>query len=194
MMVDPPFSYKGEGEGSPIEDRSPVMLASLIEAFTAVNLPVENSVFQVAVRRGMPADTFALFGESFESFPVGGKQKKYVEMSDEEFSAEMAQNSARRQILVPAMIVDPKLAYMHVAEGEVAAAVEMPEDDSEAYPVELLSERFMQTLFAAHRVINIPAAGVASLQRTFRSLTNTEGETETGESVDDQHGGGETAK
>ena len=109
MMVDPPFSYKGEGEGTPIETRSSVMIASLAEAFSAVNSPEEDAIFQVTVRRGVPADAFAITGETFEFYPVGGKQKKYTEMSEEELSAEMARNTARRQVLVPAMIVEPRL-------------------------------------------------------------------------------------
>ena len=184
MMVDPPFSYLGVGEGIPIETRSSVMIASLADAFSAVNFPVEDAIFQVTVRRGVPEDAFAITGETFEFYPVGGKQKKYTEMSDEELSVELARNTARRGVLVPAMIVGPKLSYKPVTDDAVAEAVEAPVDDPEGYPVELLSERFMRALFEAHRVTNIPAAGLASLKRFRISHRNeSEGEDEGSEPV-----------
>ena len=198
MMVDPSFSYQGEGEGIPIETRSSVMIASLAAAFSAVNLPEEDAIFQVTVRRGVPADTFAITGETFEFYPVGGKQKKYTEMSDEELSAEMAWNTARRQVLVPAMIVEPRLLYTPVfdeSEETVDAseeAVDLPaEEDTEEYPVALLSERFLRTFNEAHRVVNIPAAGVASLNR-FRASNRDrfKGEDEGGTSVRNVQGAG----
>lgn len=186
MIADPPFSYKGEGEGIPIETRSPVMMASLAEAFSAVNSPEEDAIFQVTVRRGVPADAFAITGETFEFYPVGGKQKKYVEMSDEELSVEMARNTARRKVLVPAMIVDPVLSYKEVdaSELDVTEIEDIEIAAGDAYPVEYLSERFMQTLFEAHRVTNIPAAGLAALQRFLRTDKNrSEGADEGSEPV-----------
>ena len=194
MMVDPPFSYKGEGEGTPIETRSSVMIASLAEAFSAVNSPEEDAIFQVTVRRGVPADAFAITGETFEFYPVGGKQKKYTEMSEEELSAEMARNTARRQVLVPAMIVDPKLSYTPVTVDASEEAVDLPaEEDTEGYPVGLLSERFMRTLFEAHRVVNIPAAGVAALQRFLRAGADATGADTSSELVGEQQGDGNKA-
>ena len=194
MMVDPPFSYKGEGEGTPIETRSSVMIASLAEAFSAVNSPEEDAIFQVTVRRGVPADAFAITGETFEFYPVGGKQKKYTEMSEEELSAEMARNTARRQVLVPAMIVDPKLSYTPVTVDASEEAVDLPaEEDTEGYPVGLLSEHFMRTLFEAHRVVNIPAAGVAALQRFLRAGADATGADTSSELVGEQQGDGNKA-
>ena len=120
------------------------MIASLAAAFSAVNSPEEDAIFQVTVRRGVPADAFAITGETFEFYPVGGKQKKYTEMSDEELSAEMARNTARRQVLVPAMIVEPRLSYTPVTVDASEEAVDLPADeDAEGYPVALLSERFL---------------------------------------------------
>lgn len=163
MLVDPQFSYRGRGEGVPIETRSRVMLDSFAEAFSVVNQIETDSIYQVTVRRGVPADAFAITGgETFEFYPIG-KQKKYLEMSSEELSAEMARNTARRRVLVPAMIVDPQLSY---AED---IGVENPSHGSDGYPVGLLSERFMRGLFECHRVVNIPAAGVASLRRFLRN-------------------------
>ena len=113
MLVDPQFSYRGRGEGIPIETRSRVMLDSFAEAFSVVN-QIDDAIYQVTVRRGVPADAFAITGgETFEFYPVG-KQKKYLEMSSEELSAEMARNTSRRRVLVPAMIVDPQLSYEEI--------------------------------------------------------------------------------
>ena len=183
MMVDPPFSYKGKGEGTPIEARSSIMIEALCNAFNAVNHPTEDEIFQVVVRRGIPADAYALFGESFEWYPVGGKAKKYVDMSEDELAAAEARNTAQRLVLVAKMILDPVLSYTPVVDGE-----EPSDDDTEGYPVELLSERYMKTLFEGHRVTNIPDAGLRSLQRHFRSRANSERENEAGESVGDDEG------
>ena len=183
MMVDPPFSYKGEGEGTPIENRSSIMIEALCNAYNAVNHPTKDEIFQVTVRRGIPADTYALFGESFEWYPVGGEAKKYVDMSEDELAAAEARDSAQRQVLVAKMILDPLLSYTPVVDGE-----EPSDDDTEGYPVELLSERYMKTLFEGHRVTNIPDAGLRSLQRHFRSRANSERENEAGESVGDDGG------
>ena len=183
MMVDPPFSYKGEGEGTPIENRSSIMIEALCNAYNAVNHPTKDEIFQVTVRRGIPADAYALFGESFEWYPVGGKAKKYVDMSEDELAAAEARDSAQRQVLVAKMILDPLLSYTPVVDGE-----EPSDDDTEGYPVELLSERYMKTLFEGHRVTNIPDAGLRSLQRHFRSRANSERENEAGESVGDDGG------
>ena len=190
MLVDPAFSYQGKGEGVLIESCSQVMLNALSDAFNAVEFHEDDRIYQVTVLRGLPEDKFALFGD-FEWYPVGGAQKKYIDMSDEELSAEMAQNRARRQILVPAMIVDPQLTWTQVADDETAEAVEVPADSDAPYPVELLSERFMRTFHEAHRVVTTPEAGLRSLQRQFRSLANTKGGGETGESMDNEQGDGE---
>ena len=183
MMVDPLFSYKGEGEGIPIEDRSPIMIEALCNALTEVNNPTEDEIYQVTVRRGIPADAFAVFGESFEWYPVGGTSKKYVDMSEDELAAAEARNAAQRQVLVAKMILDPVLSYTPVADDE-----EPPVDDTEGHPVELLSERYIKTLHEAHRVVNIPEAGLRSLQRFFRSNADTTGTEESGESVGDDGG------
>ena len=181
MMVDPPFSYKGKGEGTPIEDRSPIMIEALCNAYNEVNHPTEDEIYQVTVRRGIPADTFALFGESFEWYPVGGEAKKYVDMSEDELAAVEARNSAQRQVLVAKMILDPVLSYMQVVDGE-----EPSDGDTEGYPVELLSERYMKSLREAHQVVNVPAAGLRSLQRHFQTIDrDTDGTEASGESVEE---------
>ena len=169
MMVDPPFSYQGEGEGTPIEARSPVMIASLCNAFNAVNTPEKDEIYQVTVRRGVPADAYALLGESFEWYPVGGESKKYVDMSEGELAAAEARQSAQRLVLVPKMIVDPVLSYK-AEEPETEAETEGEADETKfPYPVEALSERYMKTFHEAHRVVNVPEAGLKSLQRFSRA-------------------------
>ena len=206
MLTDPQFSYRGKGEGVPIETRSRVMLDSFAEAFSVVNQLDADMIFQVEVRRGVPADAFAITGETFEFYPIG-QQKKYLEMSDEEVSAEMARNTARRRVLVPAMIVDPQLCYEEEsgletpptretsATGETSATEESGlETPPTAYPVTALSERFMRTFFEAHRVINVPAAGVASLKRFLRSAGDREGADKVSESLGELERGGKTAE
>ena len=195
MFVEPQFSYRGRGEGSPIEQRSRVMLDSFAEAFSVVNQIETDAIYQVTVRRGVPADAFAITGgETFEFYPVG-KPKKYVEMSDEELSAEMAGNTARRRVLVPAMIVDPQLSYAPVADEADTPPTENRADENAPYPVGLLSERFMRTLFEAHRVVNVPAAGVASLRRFLRSSGDTStSENSDGEPVRNVQGTGDNTR
>ena len=51
LIYDPPFSYMGEGEGTPIEARSSIMIDALCNAYGSVNNPTEDSIYQVEVRR-----------------------------------------------------------------------------------------------------------------------------------------------
>ena len=175
MMVDPLFSYKGEGEGTPIENRSSIMIEALCNAYNAVNHLTKDEIYQVSVRRGVPADAFTLLGDTFEWYPVGGEAKKYKDMSEDELAAAEAINMARRRVLVERMIVDPLLSYTPVAADE-----EPSDDDTEGYPVELFSERYMETLYEAHSVVNVPAAGLAALQRHFRDRDQDTDGTATG--------------
>ena len=182
MMVDPPFSYKGEGEGTPIEARSSIMIEALCNAYNAVNHPTKDEIYQVSVRRGVPADAFILLGDTFEWYPVGGEAKKYKDMSEDELAAAEARDSAERQVLVAKMILDPRLSYKKADETEIEEAE--ASDPDETYPVEALSERYMKTLHEAHSVVNVPAAGLAALQRHFRDRDqDTDGTDASGESV-----------
>ena len=185
LMYDPPFSHKGEGDGSPIEARSSIMIDALCSAYASVNNPTEDAIYQVTVRRGVPADAFALLGDTHEWYPVGGESKKYVDMSEDELAAAVAQKTAQRQVLVPKMILDPVLSYkeVDVTELDVTEIEDIEIAESDPYPVEYLSERFMQTLMEAHKVVNIPASGLAALQRFLRASADTAGEDTSGESV-----------
>ena len=190
LMYDPPFSYRGEGEGSPIEARSSIMIDALCNAYGSVNTPTEDAIYQVEVRRGVPADAFALLGDTYEWLSVGNTSKKYVDMSEDELSAVVAQQTAERQVLVPSMILDPVLSYKDIdaSEVDVAAIEDIEITETDPYPVEYLSERFMATLFEAHRVTNIPAAGLVALQRFLRATQDTEGSEASGEPVGDDGG------
>ena len=184
MMVDPCFSYNGEGEGIRIEERSSIMIEALCNAFGAVNTPTEDQMYQVTVRRGIPADAFALL-DTYEWFPVGNTSKKYVDMSEEELAATEARNSAQRQVLVAKMILDPVLLYTPAVEGDAPSDAE-----TEGYPVEALSERHMKTLYEAHRIVNIPEAGLKALQKFLRATKDTGRSEASGESVGDDGGTG----
>ncbi|MCG8626805.1 MAG: hypothetical protein MJE68_32985, partial [Proteobacteria bacterium] len=196
-MYSPSFSYKGEGEGTPIEARSSIMIDALCHAYGSVNNPTEDSIYQVEVRRGVPADAFALLGDTFEWYSVGRASKKYVDMSEDELAAVVAQKTAERQVLVPSMILNPVLSFkeVDVSELDVGKIEDIEIAETDPYPVEYLSERFMQTLFEAHRVTNIPEAGLKSLQRFLTTNRDrSEGTDEGGEPMDEQHGGRKTSK
>ena len=105
MMLSPAFSYKGAGDGTPIEARSPIMIEALCLAYNEINYPTKDEIYQVSVRRGVPADAFTLLEDTFEWYPVGGSAKKYVDMSEDELAAAEARNTARRRVLVARMIV-----------------------------------------------------------------------------------------
>ena len=192
MMLSPAFSYKGEGDGTPIEARSPIMIEALCLAYNEINYPTKDEIYQVSVRRGVPADAFTLLEDTFEWYPVGGSAKKYVDMSEDELAAAEARNTARRRVLVARMIDDPPLLYKKPDETEAEAETEAEQDrttsaeETAAFPIEDLSERFMETLYEAHRVTNIPEAGLKSLQR-FRAIgRNRDGQDPGGESVDNE--------
>ena len=71
---------------------------------------------------------------------------------------------------------------------DVEAIEDLAIAEGDAYPVEALSERFLQTFFEAYKTVHIPEAGLRSLQRHFRSLTDSEGADAAGESVGDDGG------
>ena len=175
MFVVPRFSFQGQGEGHPIEDRSPAMREALDAAWHQVNTWTEDAIYQCEVRRGLPADMFAMFGESFEMYEVGGKSKPYVDMSEREFAAAESRHVSRRHVYVSQMIQDPVLCLP-------------TETSAEGYPVDKVSERFLKTLFAAHQVVNVREAGLRSLERFRQSTSNAAG-TETGGAVVVDDGG-----
>ena len=172
MIEEPLFSYQGHGEGHPIETCSSILIEALSNAYLAINAPEADDIYQVTVRRGTPADAYALL-ESFEWYPVGAPEKKYTEMSEDELAIAEEQNAAKRNVLVASMILEPVLSFNDAGAG---------------YPVEALSEQYLKTLHEAHRIVNIPDAGLRSLQRQFRADADTGGTETGGESVGDDGG------
>ena len=202
MVVDPVtthpmFSYQHQGDAYPIEDCSQILLSALWEAYTAINFPEADDIYQVAVLRGTPLDTALLLGETFETYPVGDLGKKFVDMSDEELEAVAARSLAQRRVLVASMLPEVGLSL----NGEGAEARHHDDRDrvtsgkkEETYPVEDLSEAILETLFQAYRVTNIGEAGYNALQRFSRLEQDRAGQETDRESVDHVDGGGETAE
>lgn len=201
MIVDPKtahpiFSYQNQGQGHPIEDCSPILLNALWEAYTAINFPIEDDIYQVTVLRGTPLDTALLLGETFETYPVGDLGKKFVDMSDDELDAVAARSLAQRRVLVASMLPDLKLSLN--GEGKVESGTEASDTpvllSDAAVPVEDVSEAVLATLFEAYRVSNIPAAGLEALNR-FRTVGGDRaGKDASGESVGDEQGDGRAAE
>ena len=106
-----------------------------------------------------------MFGESFTAYEVGGISKKYVDMSESEFTDAEARQHARRRVSICYMLEDPVLTIGDASD---------PTSES-GYPVDMLSERFLQTLYTAYRVVHVPAAGLASLERFLRSSDSHDG-------------------
>ena len=197
MIVDPKtghpiFSYQDPGNATitkdggislhPIEDCSQILLNALWEAYTAINFPVDDDIYQVTVRRGTPLDTALLLGETFETYPVGDLGKKFVDMSDDELDAVAARSLAQRRVLVASMLPDVGLSFLN------------GEEKKGAHPVEDVSEAVLATLFEAYRVSNIPAAGLDAISR-FRTVGGDgAGKDASGESVGDEQGDGRPAE
>lgn len=185
MIVDPVtthpmFSYENQDEGYPIEDCSQILLNALWEAYTAIQFPREDDIYQVQVLRGTPLDTALLLGETFEAYPVGDLGKKFIDMSADELEAVEKRSLAQRRVLVALMLPDVPLSL----NGQ---------EREGAMPVEDLSEAMLATLFEAYRVANIPAAGLASLERFRAMVKDRDRQAKDSESVDNVDGGGEAA-
>ena len=176
VTTHPMFSYENVGVGHPIEDCSQILLNALWEAYTAIQFPREDDIYQVQVLRGTPLDIALLLGETFEAYPVENLGKKFIDMSDRELEAVEKRSLAQRRVLVALMLPDVPLslngqerseksasAFESKAEGNDLAAESLPNPDFSAEgatPVEDLSEAMLATLFEAYRVANIPAAGL----------------------------------
>ena len=177
MIVDPVthgpiFSYQNQGAGSPIEDCSQILLNALWEAYTAIQFPQEDDIYQVQVLRGTPLDTALLLGETFEAYPVSDLGKKFVDMSDDEVEAVAAQSLAQRRVLVAHMLPDVGVSLN--GEGEEGTT-----------PVEDLSEAMLSALFEGYRVSNIPTAGFEAVSRFRKSQQKPDGEDTSDESASD---------
>ena len=175
MIAYPVFSYKGQPEGGyPIEDCSALVIQELWKTYHQLHFPMADDIYQVEVLRGVPEDTFILLGDTFETYNVGGKA--IAEMADSEIKTFVQRLDEQRAVLVPSMLLSPKLT--------TAAAVE-DGSESEGYPIEQLSEFMMQVLFNAYKVSNVPKARAEQLRRFPRKVANIVGtESDTGNSGD----------
>ena len=155
------FSYKCIPDGLPaIEDCSPVLIESLWDAHLNVNSPLTDRWYSVEVLRGTPLETNILLQKTFETFPVGGERIETQEMTDEELENYIERADAKRAVYVATMLLDPCLSLNGEGNGE------------HPYPTESLSEKMMQCLYNAYRVLNSPAAEVQILNRFRRRTPN----------------------
>ena len=223
LVVSPKFSFQGEGEGTPVEERSDFLLEAFYKAVAAVVYPVTlissyaelqesltflnekltkletelaekqkaaekrvgrptnkhksevrelerqiattqtgiemteaslGHIYQVKVHRGSPLHA-ALLTDSFEMYPTGDGTP-VLEMPDEMIQAHIKRTDAERNAFVASMILSPALSWN--AEG-----------DTGAYPVEQIGESFLQTLYNAHKAVNVKSGGLDMLQR-FRQV------------------------
>ena len=223
LVVDPKLSFRGEGDGAPIEKQSDLLLEafykSIVDAtapFTLIgthkdlnesleflnekqaslesdlakkekslekatstarkklNAEIQalareigntrasieltelaiSHIYQVEVLRGTPLHA-ALLSDNFEFYPTG-EGKPIAEIADAELDAEVKRRDAQRSAFVSSMIVSPPLSWNS-------------EDKKSAYPVESTGESMMQTLYNAHKAVNIKPGGLDMLQR-FRQM------------------------
>ena len=169
-IVSPAFSYQGNGEGHPIEKCSLVLLNALWQAVLSVNRPATPAVYQVKVRRGVPLDTALMLGESFSAYPLGETQD-VAAMTDADIEVISKRHTVQRQTLVASMMQSPKFTL----KGEGTKG---------AFAVEDLCEAYLQTLYTAYRVVNVPEAGLQALRRFQIMDRNGTGQVSRNESVD----------
>ena len=161
-MIPETFSFEGQPAGlPPIEECTDILLNALWDAYIDLHFPIDDDIYQVQVMRGVPLDVNQMLGKTFEMYPVGGKVKTDG-MPDDEVEMFVERSDAQRAVLVASMIIEPKLSLAD--EGE-----------KDAYPVEKLSEWFMQCLFQAYRSSNVSVAGQTTLQRFLRQFANRAG-------------------
>ena len=223
LVVNPKLTYRGEGDGTPIEDQSDLLLeafyksivdvtspttvlgtykelsdtlASLKEKLSTLESDLANKekdlekttgedrkklnadiqtlareignpraamnltelaishIYQIEVMRGTPLHA-ALMSDSFEFYPTG-EGKPISNMSDAELDEHIKRIDAQRKAFVSSMILSPVLSW----NGE---------GNPSAYPVESIGESMMQTLYNAHKAVNVKSGGLGLLQR-FRKM------------------------
>ena len=158
-LIPDTFSYQGNpADLPPIEDITDILLNALWDAYVDLHFPLGDSIFQIQVVRSIPLDVNQMLQKTFEVYPVGRKVDT-ENMPDDEMEMFVERSDIQRSIIVSSMIVNPKLSYD--AQGE-----------KNAYPVEKISEWFMQCLFAGYRASNVPVGGQAALSRFLRQFTD----------------------
>ena len=159
-LIPDTFSYQGNPvDLPPIEDITDILLNALWDAYVDLHFPLDDSIFQIQVVRGIPLDVNQMLQNTFEMYPVGGKVDTEG-MPDDEMEMFVERSDAQRSVLVSSMIVEPKLSFNGEGVGK------------HPYPVEKLSEWFMQCLHAGYRASNVPVGGQAALQRFLRQFTD----------------------
>ena len=165
-MIDAPqFSFEGEGKGTPIEDVSDVLADALFSAYVEKNQAEEDNVFQITVLRGQPIHAAILMQDSFDAFPAP-LQKEVASMSPQEIEMTTQRSLAQRRILVSSMVYPEGFLFSLNGEG----------GEGELYPIESISELWLQTLHAGYRASNIPEAGLQIVSRF--SVSNGNGNRE----------------
>ena len=181
MLTEPEFSYDDTGNGYPIEERSQILTNTLFEAYSVVNTPAENDIYQVEVLRGVPIEASILLQSGFELYPLGTLKKKIADLSDEEISQIAASNRAQHQILVASMLKKLNLSFNGVGREQ-------------AYPVENLSDRCLKTLHAAYKVVTIPEARLSALSRFSDAGNRDGGRADMGSNAVEGNGGADDAR
>lgn len=130
LVADPEFKYNGRGTGPRIETTSDILIDALIQAVDAINSPSEDTIYQVEVRRRF--DLSKVLAESVISdMKTDADPKNFVNLTEVELIEAEARLRARREAILPAVL-----------------------PVCQDYPVKLLSERFIKTLYSAYRVIH----------------------------------------
>ena len=123
--------------------------------FSITTVAKHQDIYQVAVLRGQPIHASLLLSETFELFPViAGKLA--TEMTDAEVEQMEQRSLARRRIFVSSMVFGEGFSFS--LNGE-------PSGESQPVAIEDISEQFLETLFQAYRVTNVPAAGLDAAHR-----------------------------
>ena len=151
MIHLPQFSYGG-GDGIPLESQHQLLINALWQAFSAVENPTGDAIYQVEITRGVPIEASLLFQKGFDFFPLSNLGKPLIEHTDTEIETLNAIDISQRRISVSSLIRQPKLSY----NGKGV---------KHALPIENISERALQTLHRAYRVVNVPSEQLEQLQR-----------------------------
>ena len=141
-IADPQFSYKGHGTGPRIEAHSDILIEALMQAIDVINTPSEDMIYQVHVRRSVPASLYASLDADFLKHSVHTDPKAYIDMTETEVRESTSRYETQRRHILPAMLMDPVLVTTQTLTEE------------SGYPIELLSERYLRTLYQAYRVIH----------------------------------------
>lgn len=165
MIDTPKFSYEGKGSGKPIEECSDLLIEALWQAYAEKNAPLVDEIYQVTVLRGQPIHAALLLQETFELYPLG-QGKKVSDMTDAEIQDREQRNLSQRQILVSSMVFPEGVSFSYNGESS---------GEGISYPIEDVSELFLETLHQAYRVVNIPQAGLEAVSRFQRFQQNTSG-------------------